>query len=111
MASPRVNKGEPHCGQKLRAASAPLLARTEYVFGIPLTCKSASATMKPEANGAPLERWQSRQWPLSIATGAREHAYRIAPQAHPPKKGAVISKRPWLRNAAKKVAGKRDLVC
>ena len=30
-------------------------------------------TMKPEAKGAPLERWQSRQWQLSIATGSREH--------------------------------------
>jgi hypothetical protein len=26
--------------------------------------------MTPEANGAPLERWQSKQWQLSVAMGA-----------------------------------------
>jgi len=56
LASPRVNKGEPHCAQKLRVASAPLLARTEYVLGVPVISMSASATIKPEANGAPLAR-------------------------------------------------------
>jgi hypothetical protein len=34
---------------------------------------SDTRTMKPEAKGAPLERWQSRQWQLSIAIGPREH--------------------------------------
>jgi hypothetical protein len=73
LASPRVNKGEPHCAQKLRVATAPLLALTEWVLGVPVISMPDSATMKPEANGAPLERWQSRQWQLSIATGGREH--------------------------------------
>jgi hypothetical protein len=27
----------------------------------------------PEANAAPLERWQSRQWQLSMAMGALAH--------------------------------------
>jgi hypothetical protein len=71
--SPRVNTGEPQSEQKLRVARLPLPARTEYVFGVPLIAMSATRTMKPEAKGAPLERWQSRQWQLSIATGAREH--------------------------------------
>ncbi|HTV76616.1 MAG TPA: hypothetical protein VMF03_00025 [Steroidobacteraceae bacterium] len=53
--SPRVNKGDPHSGQKLRVASFPLPARTANVCGVPL------------------KRWQSRQWQLSIATGAAEH--------------------------------------
>ena len=48
-------------------------ARTEYVFGVPVIAISDTRTMKPEAKGAPLERWQSRQWQLSIATGLREH--------------------------------------
>ncbi len=56
FASPRVNNGEPHCGQKLRVATLPLFARTEYVFGMPVMVMSDSATIKPEANGAPLER-------------------------------------------------------
>ncbi|MDB6011613.1 MAG: hypothetical protein JWL65_3863 [Gammaproteobacteria bacterium] len=71
--SPRVNRGEPQSEQKLRVASLPLLARTEYVFGVPVIVMSDTRTMKPEAKGAPLERWQSRQWQLSVATGAREH--------------------------------------
>ncbi len=56
LASPRVNNGEPHSGQKLRVATAPLPARTEYVLGVPVISMPDSATMKPEANGAPLER-------------------------------------------------------
>ena len=56
LASPRVNKGEPHSGQKLRVATRPLLAWTEYVLGVPVISMPESATMKPEANGAPLER-------------------------------------------------------
>ena len=67
------NRGEPQSEQKLRVASLPLLARTEYVFGVPVIVMSDTRTMKPEAKGAPLERWQSRQWQLSVATGAREH--------------------------------------
>jgi hypothetical protein len=71
--SPRVNRGEPQSAQKLRVASLPLPARTEYVFGVPVIVISEVRTMKPEAKGAPLERWQSRQWQFSVATGAREH--------------------------------------
>jgi hypothetical protein len=71
--SPHVNRGEPQSEQKLRVASLPLPARTEYDFGVPVIVVSDARTMKPEAKGAPLERWQSRQWQLSIATGAREH--------------------------------------
>ncbi len=54
--SPRVNRGEPQAEQKLRVASLPLLARTEYVFGVPLIVISETRTSKPEAKGAPLER-------------------------------------------------------
>ena len=89
-ASPRVNKGDPHSEQKLRVASLPLLARTEYVFGVPVITASETRTIKPEAKAAPLERWQSRQWQLSIATGAPVHTYRIDPHAHPPKNGVVM---------------------
>lgn len=71
--SPRVNSGEPQSEQKLRVASLPLPARTEYVFGVPVIVISETRTMKPEAKGAPLERWQSRQWQLSVAIGEREH--------------------------------------
>ena len=71
--SPLVNRGEPQSEQKLRVASLPLPARTEYVFGVPEIVISDTRTMKPDANGAPLERWQSRQWQLSVATGARAH--------------------------------------
>lgn len=71
--SPWVNIGEPQSEQKLRVASLPLPARTEYVFGVPVIVTSDIRTMKPEAKGAPLERWQSRQWQFNVATGAREH--------------------------------------
>jgi hypothetical protein len=71
--SPCVNRGEPQLEQKLRVARLPLPARTEYAFGVPVIEMSDTRTIKPEAKGAPLERWQSRQWQLSIATGAREH--------------------------------------
>jgi hypothetical protein len=40
---------------------------------VPVIAVSDTWMMKPEAKGAPLERWQSRQWQLSIAIGAREH--------------------------------------
>ncbi|MFT4508691.1 hypothetical protein [Caballeronia sp. 15711] len=86
-----MNRGEPQSEQKPRIASLPLPARTEYVFGVPVIAMSDTRTMKPEAKGAPLERWQSRQWQLSVATGAREHTYRIDPHAHPPENGAVMS--------------------
>jgi hypothetical protein len=72
-ASLRVNRGAPHSEQKLRVARPPLPARTEYAFGVPVICTSDTWTTTPEAKGAPLERWQSRQWQLSIATGARAH--------------------------------------
>jgi len=72
-ASPRVNRGAPQSEQKLRVARLPLSARTEYVFGVPVISTSDATTIKPEAKGAPLERWQFRQWQLSIATGARAH--------------------------------------
>lgn len=71
--SPRVNRGQPQSEQKLRVARLPLPARIEYVFGVPVIVISDTRTMKPEAKGAPLERWQSRQWQLRVATGAREH--------------------------------------
>jgi hypothetical protein len=60
-ASPRVNKGVPQSEQKLRVARLPLPARTEYVFGVPLISTSDDSTIKPEAKGAPLERWH-RDW-------------------------------------------------
>jgi len=60
-ASPRVNRGDPQSGQKLRVARAPLLARTENVFGVPVISMSDTLRMRPEAKGAPLERWQSLQ--------------------------------------------------
>ena len=36
LASPRVNNGEPHCGQKPRVARAPLPERTEYASDVPV---------------------------------------------------------------------------
>jgi hypothetical protein len=36
LASLCVNKGVPQSGQKLRVARPPLLARTAWVFGLPL---------------------------------------------------------------------------
>src|SRR6185312_16676800 len=72
-ASLRANRGVPQSGQKPRVARLPLPARTEYVFGVPTISVSAIRTMTPEAKGAPLERWQSRQWQLSIATGTHAH--------------------------------------
>jgi hypothetical protein len=59
--SPCVNRGEPQLEQKLRIARLPLRAQTEYAFGVPVIEMSDSRTIKPEAKGAPLERWQSRQ--------------------------------------------------
>jgi hypothetical protein len=67
LASLRVNRGVPHSGQKLRVASLPLLARTEYALAVPMISRSLLATTTPDAKGAPLERWQSRQWQFSMA--------------------------------------------
>lgn len=41
-------------------------------------------TTTPDANGAPLDSWQSRQWQFSIARGALTHVKRTEPQAHFP---------------------------
>jgi hypothetical protein len=71
-ASPWVKSGEPHSAQKLRVTVRPLPARTKKLLGVPVTATSDALTMMPEAKGAPLERWQSRQWQFSIATGAPE---------------------------------------
>jgi hypothetical protein len=57
----RANRGAPQSQQKLRVASLPLPARTEYVFGVPVISVSDTRTTAPEAKGAPLESWQSRQ--------------------------------------------------
>jgi hypothetical protein len=73
LSSPRVNKGVPHSEQKVRVVSPPLLPRTEYVFGVPVTWRSAVITTTPDAKGAPLERWQSVQWQLRPAMGALVH--------------------------------------
>jgi hypothetical protein len=68
-----ANSGEPHSAQKLRTVRLPLLPRTAWVAGVPVTVTSVALTTMPEAKGAPLERWQSRQWQLIIATGAPVH--------------------------------------
>ena len=65
--SPRVNRGAPQSEQKLRVARLPLPARTEYVFGVPVISTSDARTIKPEAKGAPLERWQSPQWQMRLS--------------------------------------------
>jgi hypothetical protein len=69
----RVNSGAPQSEQQLRIVRLPMPARTEYVFGVPVISVSDTRTTTPEAKGAPLECWQSRQWQLSIATGARAY--------------------------------------
>lgn len=69
-ALPHVNSGVPQLAQKLRVVRPPLLARTEKVLGVPVTSMSDTRTTTPEAKGEPLERWQSIQWQLSIATGS-----------------------------------------
>ena len=73
LASLCVNSGVPHSAQKLLVASCPLLARTANVRGVPLTSRSAVFATTPDANGAPLERWQSWQWQFSMAMGALAH--------------------------------------
>lgn len=74
FASPCVNRGVPHSEQKLRVARAPLLPCTEKVFGLPVTWRCSVGTITPDANGAPLERWQSWQWQFNIAMGATAHS-------------------------------------
>ena len=74
LASPRVNRGVPQSQQKLRVVRPPLLPRTEYACGVPLTRRSAVKTTTPDAKGAPLERWQSLQWQFSVAMGALAHS-------------------------------------
>jgi hypothetical protein len=73
LASLCVNKGVPHSGQKLRVVCFPLLAWTAYRLGVPMTSRSLLATTTPDAKGAPLDAWQSRQWQFNIASGAFAH--------------------------------------
>lgn len=72
-ASPQVKSGVPHSAQKLRVVSPPVLPYTMYVLGAPETSVAETATTMPDAKGAPLERWQSWQWQLSIAMGCSLH--------------------------------------
>ena len=88
--APRVNRGVSHWAQKLRVVAMPLLARTAWAAGVPVTWRSALRTTTPEANAAPLERWQSVQWQLSMATGAVAQVKRTAPHAHPPEIGSFM---------------------
>ena len=60
-ASPRVKSGVPHPAQKLRVVSPPVLPRTICALGTPVISVAETATTMPDAKGAPLERWQSRQ--------------------------------------------------
>jgi hypothetical protein len=71
--SPRVNNGVPHSAQKLRVVAPPLPPRTVCALGDPAISVAETATTMPDAKGAPLERWQSWQWQLSIATGGSVH--------------------------------------
>jgi len=61
IASPVVNKGLPQFEQKLRVVCEPLEALTEYSFGEPVTLMDLVDTTTPDANGAPLDSWQSLQ--------------------------------------------------
>lgn len=95
FASLRVNSGVPHSPQKVRVVVLPLLARTEWLLGAPDTWSSAVATTTPEANGAPLDNWQSRQWQFNMAIGGLAHRYRTDPQAHFPERGGFILRIIW----------------
>lgn len=72
-ASPRVKSGVPHSAQKLRVVAPPVLPRTTCALGDPVISVAETATTMPDAKGAPLERWQSWQWQLSIAIGCSVH--------------------------------------
>lgn len=88
-------QGRPQSAQKLRVARRPLLARTEYALGEPLIATSAAMTTTPDAKGAPLERWQSRQWQLSIASGAWVHwGHGSIRSRQPPEKGMFMAQFP-----------------
>ncbi len=58
---PWAKSAVPHAGQKPRRATEPLSPVVSNQRTSPLTVMAAFATMKPDANGAPLIRWQSRQ--------------------------------------------------
>jgi len=60
----------PQSPQKLRVVILPLLARTVWVLGVPRISRSELRATTPDAKGAPLDAWQSRQWQFSMATGA-----------------------------------------
>jgi hypothetical protein len=86
-----VKSGVPQSPQKLRVVILPLLARTEWVFGAPKISRSELVTTTPDANGAPLDRWQSPQWQFNMAMGVLAHRYWIDPQAHFPEKAKFMS--------------------
>jgi hypothetical protein len=80
-----ATSGEPHSGQNPRRAVCPASPRTTWYLGSPFRrAKAAAGTATTEDAPPPLARWQSRQWQFSIATGAAEHSYLIAPHAQPP---------------------------
>ena len=56
-------RGAPHSPQKARVTSFPESAFATYSLGEPRTMWNSAAGMRTEAMcGAPLWRWQSRQW-------------------------------------------------
>ena len=74
IAWPVANKGLPQVEQKRRVVRSPLDAWTQWVAGEPVTLRDCLGTTTPQAKGALLECWQSRQWQLSIASGSLEHS-------------------------------------
>lgn len=56
-----ANNGLPHLGQNLRVEVEPLAAIAENDDVTPTMSIALAETTKPEAYGAPLERWQSLQ--------------------------------------------------
>ncbi len=80
-----ANSGAPHSPQNARRATCPLSAVVSKYRGSPdVSRKAARLTASVGAYPPPPTRWQSRQWQLTIASGAAEHSYRTAPHAQPP---------------------------
>jgi hypothetical protein len=78
-------RGVPHSSQKARVISFPESAFATYCLGVPRINLNSVAGMRTAATcGAPLWRWQSRQWHCSENCGSSPHSYRTAPQRHPP---------------------------
>lgn len=73
---------EPHTGQKLKVADAPLSPRRVHCVARPSIVTPSRGKRACVPNTLPVRFWHSRQWHMEMRTGSPSHVRRSCPQLH-----------------------------